>query len=109
MPHALGTWHDLSVFVVIYQNFHMLPFVFRTAIPTHEHLFGETHRHDWMYTVYGNPKEDLPHNAPQPKGKPVRLTNYVDANLMHDRFTGQSCSGILHFVNQTPIDHFCKR
>ena len=43
------------------------------------------------------------------KGKPVRLTNYVDANLMHDRFTGQSCSGILHFVNQTPIDHFCKR
>jgi len=26
----------------------------------------------------------LPSNAPKPLGKPVLLTHYVDANLMHD-------------------------
>ena len=28
---------------------------------------------------------------------------------MHDLVTSLSCSGILHFLNQTPIDWFTKR
>ena len=34
---------------------------------------------------------------------------FVDANLMHDFTTGQSATGVLHLLNQTPIDWFSKR
>ena len=82
---------------------------FRTGIPDHESMYGEPAAHDWMYSVYGNPKEQVPHNAPTPKGKPVRTTSFVDANLMHDFTTGRSVTGVLHMVNQTPIAWFSKR
>jgi hypothetical protein len=62
-----------------------------------------------METVYGTPQEEVDMNAPPPKGKPVRLSSYADANLMHDAVTGRSASGILEFINQTPIDWFSKR
>jgi hypothetical protein len=45
---------------------------------------------------------------PTPRGKPARTTTFEDANLMHDLVTGRSCTGILHIVNQTPIDWFSK-
>jgi hypothetical protein len=53
------------------------------------------HQYDWTYTVYGNTKEGLPKNTPEPLGKYVTLSHYVDANLMHDvtqesRFQGFS-------------------
>ena len=34
---------------------------------------------------------------------------FVDANLMHDLTMGRSATGILHLLNQTPIDYFLKR
>ena len=37
------------------------------------------------------------------------MTTYVDANLLHCRATGRSASGILHLINQTPIDWFSKK
>jgi hypothetical protein len=33
----------------------------------------------------------------------------VDANLMHDIVTGCSVTGVLHLINQTPIDWFSKK
>jgi hypothetical protein len=45
---------------------------------------------------------------PVPRGKPVRTTTYADANLMHDFLTGRSMSGVLHFLNQTPIQWLLK-
>ena len=62
-----------------------------------------------MNIVYENAKEQLPHDAPPPLGKPVMTTTYVDANLMHDMLSGKSVSGILHFVNQTPFDWCAKK
>jgi len=62
-----------------------------------------------MYTVYGNPTEELPPNAPIPRGKPVRTSTFVDANLLHDFTTGRSATGVLHLVNQTPIAWLTKR
>ncbi len=38
----------------------------------------------------------------------VQTTTYVDANLMHNLINGPSCTGILHFFSQTPIDWFAK-
>jgi hypothetical protein len=34
------------------------------------------HQHDWTYTVYGNTKELLPKDAPEPLGKYVTLSHY---------------------------------
>ena len=65
--------------------------------------------HDWMYSVYGNVKEEVPANAPPPKGRPVVTTTFVDANLQHCRVTGKSATGILHVINQTPVDWYSKR
>ena len=64
---------------------------------------------DWSYTTYGNVKEVLPDDAPTPLGKPVTLTTYVDANLYHDLVNGRALTAVLHFVNQTPFDWYCKR
>ena len=80
------------------------------GIPGHGEQYGEQPpSHDWMHSVYGSPKEQLPPNAPEPRGNPVRTTTFVDANLMHDYSTGRSATGVLHFLNQTPIDCFSKR
>jgi len=64
---------------------------------------------DWSRSVYGEPEEVIPKDAPRPLGKYVTLSHYVDANLMHDFTTGRSCTGILHMINQTPIDWFSKK
>ena len=37
------------------------------------------------------------------------MTTYVNANLYHDLISGRSVTGILHFVNGTPIDWYSKR
>ena len=83
---------------------------FRTGIPDHEAWYGEHPEiHEWMYSVYGKPKEQIPDGLPVPKGKVVRTTTFVDANLMHDAITGRAATGVLHMLNQTPIDYFSKR
>jgi hypothetical protein len=65
--------------------------------------------YDWAHSVYGDAKEVVPEDAPPPKGKYVTSTSYVDANLMHDIATGKSVTGILHFLNKTPIDSYSKK
>lgn len=58
--------------------------------------------------MYGEVKEELPKGAPQPIGKKVITMTYKDANLYHDVVTGSAVMGVLHFINQTPID-WCSR
>eukprot|EP00957_Ditylum_brightwellii_P168038 12792005-Ditylum_brightwellii.AAC.1 len=41
---------------------------------------------------------------PEPCGKPVMTTTFVDANLLHDVITGRSCTGLIHLLNKIPID-----
>ena len=75
---------------------------FRTGIPNHEEVY-EPELHNWLYSVYGNVTEDIPKDAPIPRGKAVRSSTYKDANLMHDLVTGRSMSGIIHMICQTPV------
>ena len=51
----------------------------------------------------------LPEDDPEPLGKPVTLTHYVDTNLFHDALSGRSVTGILHMLNATPIDWYSKK
>ncbi len=64
---------------------------------------------EWERTVYGDCSEVLPDDAPEPLGKPVIHTVYVDANLYHNLVTGRSVTGILHLLNQFPFDWFSKK
>ena len=83
---------------------------FRVGILDHESIFGaQLTKYEWMETVYGTPVKDTPSNALMAKGNPVRTTMYADANLLHDLAMGRSAPGMLHFLNQTPIDSFSKR
>ena len=65
-------------------------------------------QYDWT-EVYGDVKEEIPVDAPEPLGKCVTLTHFLDANLMHDILTGRSVTGILHLINQTPIDWYSRK
>ena len=65
--------------------------------------------HDWACAVHGNVKELIPDDLPPALGKPVTTTSCKDANLHHDLLTGHSVSGMLHFLNGTPIDWFSKK
>eukprot|EP00957_Ditylum_brightwellii_P186521 14200935-Ditylum_brightwellii.AAC.1 len=79
----------------------------RTEEPDYSGL--PNHEFDWSRTVYGALEELLPTDAPEPLGKWVTLTHFVDANLMHCLVTGRSMTGILHLLNKTPVEWFSKK
>ena len=64
--------------------------------------------YDWFYTCYQGAEEHIPKDAPIPRGKPVKTTTYVDANLYHDLISGRSVTGILHMFNKTVVDTYSK-
>jgi hypothetical protein len=80
---------------------------FRMEEPDYSDL--PTQDYDWERSVYGNVTEDIPSDAPEPLGKFVTLTHYVDANLYHCMLTDRSVTGVVHLLNQCPIDWFSKK
>ena len=64
---------------------------------------------DWSNSPYAGAEEELPTNLPVARGKPVLMTTFADANLGHDVVSGKSVTGLLHFLNKTPIDWFSKK
>jgi len=64
---------------------------------------------DWASTIYGNVKEAVPDDVPEPLGQPITLTTYLDANLYHDMITEHSVTGIVYLINQTPFDWYSKK
>ena len=45
----------------------------------------------------------------EPRGKPVLITGYMEADHAHDLVTKRSVTGILLFLNNTPIKWYSKR
>jgi len=78
---------------------------------THEPDFSDIviPDYDWSTSTYGTVKEVIPHDVPIPLGKPVVTVSYIDANLLHCLNTGRSVTGILHFLNGTPIEWYSKK
>jgi hypothetical protein len=81
---------------------------FRVSEPDYSDL-PHYYQYNSKKSIYGDVMEDIPTDAPKPLGKYVLLTHYLDANLYHDMLTGRSVSGMLHFLNQTPLDWFSKK
>jgi hypothetical protein len=65
--------------------------------------------YNWEFSVYRGAKEKIPKDVPEPLGKPVVTTTYVDANLYHCMLTGKLVSGVLHLFNKTPADWYAKK
>ena len=80
---------------------------FCVSVPDYSNLSAKVE--NWEKLVYGNDHEEFLHNMPTPLGKIVCITEFVDANLYFDLVTGRACTGLLIFLNQTPIDWYCKK
>ena len=63
----------------------------------------------YMKEIYTDAVEEIPLNAPKPRGKAVQITCFVDADHAGDQVTRRSRTGILIFVNKAPIMFFSKR
>ena len=63
---------------------------------------------DWK-RIYGEIKEEMPPNLVEPKMKEVFITVYFDAAFANDMLTRRSTTGIIVFLNSTPVKWVCKR
>ena len=58
---------------------------------------------DWKDTVYGECKEELPTNAPEPRGFGFKMRAFVDSDHAGDSVTRRSRTGFIIFLNNAPI------
>ena len=63
---------------------------------------------DWK-DFYGDVTEELPPNMPEPRGHPVIMSAFVDANHAGNVVTRRSHTGIFIFVQNAPIIWFSKK
>jgi hypothetical protein len=63
---------------------------------------------DWT-EYYGEEKELSPPDAPEPRGKHVTTTCFVDADHAGCLATRRSHTGVLIFVNRAPVSWYSKR
>ena len=63
---------------------------------------------DWK-EFYPGAAESIPTNMPEPRGRSVTMTCFVDADHAGCLLTRRSHSGVLIFVNRAPIIWFSKR
>ena len=64
---------------------------------------------DWSQSIYSDEPEELPPNMPTPRGNPVTITCFVDANHAGNMVTRRSHTGVIIFLNNAPILWFSKK
>lgn len=64
---------------------------------------------DWSSTVYGECKEELPGNMPEPRGIGFTMRAFVDSDHAGEVTTRRSRTGFIVFLNSAPIYWFSKR
>ena len=63
---------------------------------------------DWT-DFYPEAAEPIPPNMPQPRGNPVKVFSFVDADHAGNLLTRRSHTGILIFLNNSPVSWYSKR
>jgi hypothetical protein len=58
---------------------------------------------------YPYAKDVLPEEMPEPRGKEVQITMFVDASHAANVVTRQSRTGVLIYVNRAPILWYSKK
>ena len=66
-------------------------------------------REDWSASAYGEYKEELTPNAPQPNGVCFNMRLFVYSDCAGELTTRQSQTGFIIFLNSAPIYWFSKR
>ena len=80
-----------------------------------EYVFTETeleetrNKYKAMKQIYVDAKEDLPTNAPTPLGEPVQVNCFVDSDHAGDRLTRRSHTGIIIYLNKSPVSWYSKK
>ena len=82
--------------------------IYDANIPDYSTLLG-CQEPDWMEMYPGACEEIDSERDPQPRGAEVVVSAYVDADHARDEVTRRSVTGILIFLNCTPIRWYSKR
>ena len=64
---------------------------------------------DWSSAPYGNCKEEIPSNAPDPRGLGFTMRADVDADHAGDSTTRRSRTGFIVWLNSAPIYWYSKK
>ena len=64
---------------------------------------------DWSASEFGNVSEQLPENAPDPRGQGFTITAYVDSDHAGDLLTRRSRTGFLVYLNSSPVYWYSKK
>jgi hypothetical protein len=64
---------------------------------------------DWSESIYKDATEELPPKMPTPRGNPVVMSCFVDADHAGDKQTRRSQTGFIIFLNNAPIDWYSKK
>lgn len=62
-----------------------------------------------MRNLYPDVIDEIPPNQPEPLGNPVNISCFVDADHAGNRVTRRSHTGVMLFVNMSPIIWHCKK
>jgi hypothetical protein len=78
--------------------------------PTYPKIKHDSFKDNIDWTIaYGEIKEAISPDAPQPRGKAVVLQMYVDSDHAGDQLTRRSRSGFVQYVNSAPILWYSKK
>ena len=66
-------------------------------------------REDWSAAAYGECKEEIPSNIPEPRGLGMTMRAFVDSDHAGDVVTRRSRTGFVVFLNCAPIYWFSKK
>jgi hypothetical protein len=64
--------------------------------------------HDWT-DFYRDVKIEKPQDMPEPRGKQVKMTTFVDSDHAGDKVTRRSRTGVLVYLNRSPIVWYSKK
>ena len=106
MPRK-GNLHQLFHVFAYLKNKHNARLVFDPSYPDINLDDYELDK-DWT-KFYGNVREAIPENAPEPLGKEFIMRAYVDADHAGDKLTRRSRTGYIVFLNMAPIYWLSKK
>ena len=66
------------------------------------------HQADWT-DFYGDVEDAIPDNAPEPRGKPIILRDFVDSDHANDKVRCRSCMGFCFFIDMACIIWHAKK
>ena len=100
--HLEAIWHIYAYL----KAKHNSTMIYDPTYPNHnEDAFKQV---QWK-EFYGEISEAIPPNAPEPRGKDVDITLYVDASHADDRLHRRSRTGYILFLNMAPVAWLSKK